>query len=50
MLSYVIIGIAFLYFAVQLAFYFSRRRTPLTREDIDERLLAALNGGDRQHG
>jgi hypothetical protein len=45
MTSYVILGITFLYAVIQLTVYASRRRKPLTRDDIDERLLAALNGG-----
>ncbi|MNC44112.1 hypothetical protein D3C75_930080 [compost metagenome] len=45
MISYVILGITFLYAVIQISIYASRRRKPLTREDIDERLLAALNGG-----
>ncbi|MEK5447886.1 hypothetical protein [Paenibacillus sp. FSL R7-0331] len=45
MISYVILGIAFLYAVIQISIYASRRRRPLTRDDIDERLLAALNGG-----
>ncbi|WNS41338.1 hypothetical protein [Paenibacillus sp. MMS20-IR301] len=47
MITYVILGITFLYTVIQIARYASRQRRPLTREDIDERLLAALNGGDR---
>lgn len=46
MISYVILGISFLYAVIQISIYASRQRKPLTREDIDERLLAALNGGD----
>ncbi|SEU01756.1 hypothetical protein [Paenibacillus sp. NFR01] len=45
MVSYVILGITFLYAAFRLARYASRLRKPLSREEIDERLLAALNGG-----
>ncbi|MNI18198.1 hypothetical protein D3C73_715990 [compost metagenome] len=45
MISYVILGITFLYAVIQISIYASRRRRPLTRDDIDERLLAALNGG-----
>lgn len=46
MITYVILGITFLYAVIQISLYASRQRKPLTREDIDERLLAALNGGD----
>ncbi|WP_156122944.1 hypothetical protein [Paenibacillus sp. FSL R5-0912] len=46
MITYVILGITFLYAVIQIFLYASRQRKPLTREDIDERLLAALNGGD----
>ncbi|WP_160311844.1 hypothetical protein [Paenibacillus sp. IHB B 3415] len=45
MITYVILGITFLYAVIQISLYASRQRKPLTREDIDERLLAALNGG-----
>ncbi|WP_249896870.1 hypothetical protein [Paenibacillus sp. PK3_47] len=47
MISYVILGITFLYAVIQISLYAARRRKPLGRDDIDERLLAALNGGDR---
>jgi hypothetical protein len=46
MISYVILGITFLYAVIQISIYVSRKRKPLGRDDIDERLLAALNGGD----
>ncbi|MEI2397609.1 hypothetical protein [Paenibacillus phytohabitans] len=46
MITYVILGVTFLYAVIQISLYASRQRKPLTREDIDERLLAALNGGD----
>lgn len=46
MISYVILGITFLYAVIQISIYASRKRKPLGRDDIDERLLAALNGGD----
>jgi hypothetical protein len=46
MITYAILGITFLYAVIQILLYASRQRRPLTREDIDERLLAALNGGD----
>ncbi|CQR52962.1 hypothetical protein JI735_13775 [Paenibacillus sonchi] len=46
MISYAILGISFLYAVIQILIYASRQRKPLTRDDIDERLLAALNGGD----
>ncbi|MEK5495515.1 hypothetical protein MKZ24_32925 [Paenibacillus sp. FSL R7-0297] len=46
MITYVILGITFLYAVIQISLYASRQRKPLTREDIDDRLLAALNGGD----
>lgn len=49
MISYVILGIAFLYTIIQISIYASRQRRPLTRDDIDERLLAALNGGGRPY-
>jgi hypothetical protein len=45
MISYVILGITFLYAVIQISLYASRQRKPLTRDDIDERLLAALNNG-----
>lgn len=45
MISYVLLGITFLYAVIQISRYASRQRKPLTRDDIDERLLAALNGG-----
>lgn len=44
MISYAILGIAFLNTVIQISIYASRRRKPLTPSDIDERLLAALNG------
>lgn len=46
MISYVILGITFLFTVIQIYLYASRQRKPLTRDDIDDRLLAALNGGD----
>lgn len=46
MITYAILGITFLYCVIQILLYASRQRKPLTREDIDERLLAALNGGE----
>ncbi|WP_341346722.1 hypothetical protein [Paenibacillus sp. FSL H3-0469] len=46
MITYAILGITFLYAVIQIILYASRQRKPLIREDIDERLLAALNGGD----
>lgn len=49
MISYVILGVTFLYVLIQIVMYASRQRKPLTREDIDETLLAALNGGDKRH-
>ncbi len=48
MISYVILGITFLYTVIQIHMYTSRLRKPLNREDIDERLLAALNGGEKR--
>ncbi|WP_158442555.1 hypothetical protein [Paenibacillus sabinae] len=50
MISYVILGITFLYTVIRVLGYFLRGRRPVSREEIDERLLAALNGGDRTHG
>ncbi|MDT3427097.1 hypothetical protein J2Z22_002633 [Paenibacillus forsythiae] len=50
MISYVILGIAFLYTVSRILRYFLRGRRPVDREEIDGRLLAALNGGDRPHG
>ncbi|WP_339312877.1 hypothetical protein [Paenibacillus sp. FSL M7-0896] len=50
MITYAILGITFLYAVIQIILYASRQRKPLTREDIDERLLAALNGGDTARG
>lgn len=47
MISYVILGITFLYTVIRISIYVSRQRKPLTRDDINERLLAALNGGDK---
>lgn len=49
MISYVILGITFLYTVIQISIYVSRQRKPLTRDDINDRLLAALNGGDKGH-
>ncbi|WP_379154291.1 hypothetical protein [Paenibacillus sp. sgz5001063] len=46
MISYAILGITFLYAVIQMIIYAFRQRKPLTRDDIEERLLAALNGGD----
>ncbi|GGF84027.1 hypothetical protein GCM10010912_31530 [Paenibacillus albidus] len=48
MISYVILAITFLYVVIQISLYAARQRKPLTRDDIEERLLATLNGGD--HG
>ncbi|WP_410513628.1 hypothetical protein PaeBR_04125 [Paenibacillus sp. BR2-3] len=48
MISYVILGITFLYVVIQISMYVSRSRNPHSREDIDERLLAALNEGDKR--
>jgi len=48
MISYVILGITFLYVVIQVSIYASRGRKPHSREDIDEKLLAALNGGDKR--
>lgn len=50
MISYVILGITFLYAVFQMVRYALRLRKPLTHDEIDERLLAALNGGDSAHG
>jgi hypothetical protein len=49
MISYVILGVAFLFVVIQIIFYASRQRNPLTRDDMDEMLLAALNGGDKRN-
>jgi hypothetical protein len=48
MISYVILGITFLYVVIQIFLYASRGRIPEAREDIDERLLAALNEGEKR--
>jgi len=48
MISYVILGITFLYVVIQVSIYVSRSRKPHSREDIDERLMAALNGGENR--
>ena len=48
MISYVLLGITFLYVMIQISIYVSRGRKPHSREDIDERLLAALSGGDKR--
>ncbi|WP_156934202.1 hypothetical protein [Paenibacillus zanthoxyli] len=50
MISYVILGITFLYTVTQILRYFLRGRKPVAREEIDGRLLASLNGGDSTHG
>ncbi|MEK5394958.1 hypothetical protein [Paenibacillus sp. FSL K6-2859] len=47
MISYVILGITFLIVVIQISIYAARQRKPLTRDDINDRLLAALNGGDK---
>jgi len=47
MISYVILGITFLIVVIQISIYATRQRKPLTRDDINDRLLAALNGGDK---
>ncbi|MFC3750232.1 hypothetical protein [Paenibacillus sp. GCM10012306] len=49
MISYVILGVTFLYVVIHIAIYASRQRNPLTRDDMDEMLLATLNGGDKGH-
>ncbi|MBY9077450.1 hypothetical protein KIH86_11120 [Paenibacillus sp. HN-1] len=50
MISYVILAAAFLYTCIQILRLFIRGRRPLSKEEIDEKLLATLNGGDRTHG
>ncbi|WP_191089553.1 MULTISPECIES: hypothetical protein [Paenibacillus] len=47
MITYAILGLAFLYTAIQAILLLLRRRKPVSREEIDERLLASLNGGNR---
>ncbi|MNV44721.1 hypothetical protein D3C71_1364900 [compost metagenome] len=50
MISYVILAAAFLYTCIHILRLFIRGRRPLSKEEIDEKLLATLNGGDRTHG
>lgn len=49
MISYVILGITFLITVIQISIYAAHQRKPISRDDINERLLAALNGGDKDY-
>lgn len=48
MISYVIIGLTFLYVTIQIIVYALRQRKPLSHDDIQERLLSALKEGDQR--
>ncbi|MFP4977646.1 hypothetical protein ACE6ED_19740 [Paenibacillus sp. CN-4] len=50
MISYVLLGVLFLFVAVQVSLYaYTQRKSPAP-EEIDEKLLASLNGGERRLG